>query len=171
MFKVYLNKDNSIHHFESIEYKEVFICSDENAYNSNSYNIVIDEKKWEPVLYKDSYQFQKRLDFLKSKKNLNFIEKEELRFIDFISNETDKEKKIDKEEVLSFWRYLVNITSKWKKKVATIYDSTTSNPNTSIEYDEERWDITTDDLFIAEKYKSFIENESLEAAMDWYKSL
>lgn len=54
--------------------------------------------------------------------------------------ESDSEKEIDKEEVLISWRYLVNITSKGKKKVATIYDSTISDPNTSIEYDEERWD-------------------------------
>lgn len=65
----------------------------------------------------------------------------------------------------------MNITSKGKKKVATIYDSTISDPNTSIEYDEERWDIATNDLSIAEQYKTFVENESLEAAMDWYKSI
>lgn len=63
-------------------------------------------------------------------------------------------------------KYIVNITTKNKKKYAVVHKA-----SEGIDYDEERWDITTDDLFIAEKYKSFIENESLEAAMDWYKSL
>lgn len=160
MIQVTMDSENKILSMNTYYTKTVVVDFDIND------TLVVED--WVVIKIQDSQQWKDRVRELQEKKELDEFEKQEIKFL---SSETQSEKEIDKEEVLISWRYLVNITSKGKKKVATIYDSTTSDPNTSIEYDEERWDIATNDLSIAEQYKSFVENESLEAAMDWYKSL
>ena len=87
--------------------------------------------------------------------------------------EVDSEKKIDiqeAQEILLSGQYIVNITNKGKKKIATIHDAKTASAD-GIEFDTERWDINTSDLKVAEEYKRIVEEESLEAAMNYFKSL
>lgn len=91
-----------------------------------------------------------------------------------LNRETNKEKDIDRKEandILLSWRFLVNINWKGKKKVATVHDSKTTPEWTLIEYDEERGDINTDNIDIANKYADIVNNESIEKAIEWYKTL
>ena len=130
---------------------------------------VIDSISWEIVKFKLSSQAIARLAELKSLKELNDFEKEEIRFL---TSETSEEKIIDVQEakeILISGRYLVNISNKGKKKIATIHDSTTAA--TAVEYDPERGDITTDNIDIAEKYKTIVESEWLEIAIERFKTL
>lgn len=90
------------------------------------------------------------------------------------SKESTSEKEVDKKEandILLSWRFLVNINWKGKKKVATVHDSKTTPEWTLIEYDEERGDINTDNIDIANKYADIVNNESIEKAIEWYKTL
>lgn len=143
MIKAYLNQDGSLAKYEPQTFKEVILDFD------ISDTLVNDEQTNEVVKLQDSTQGKRRVAELQSKKELDEFEKQEIKFL---SSETQSEKETDKKEVLISWRYLVNITSKGKKKVATIYDSTTSDPNTSIEYDEERGDRWFNTIEEAEAY-------------------
>jgi len=90
------------------------------------------------------------------------------------SKETSTEKEVDIKEannIILSWRYLVNINWKGKKKVAIVHDSKNTPEWTLIEYDEERWDIHIDSIDIANKYAEIINNESVEKAQEWYKTL
>lgn len=90
---------------------------------------------------------------------------------DFYESTSEKEVDIkEAQEILLSGQYIVNISTKGKKTIATIHDAKTAN-DSGIEFDTERGDINTDNIDIAEKYKSIVESEWLQIAMDWFKSM
>jgi len=57
-----------------------------------------------------------------------------------LSSETQSEKETDKkeaQEIILSGQYIVNISSKGKKKIATIFDAKTANAD-GVEFDAER---------------------------------
>ncbi len=165
MIKAYLNQDGSIAKYEPQTFKEVVLDFD------ISDTLVNDEQTNEVVKLQDSTQGKRRVTELQAKKELDEFEKAEYNFL--TDKETPQEKFTDQEEaqeILLSGQYIVNITNKGKKKIATIHDAQTASAD-GIEFDTERGDINTSDLKIAEEYKRLVEEESLEAAMDYFKSL
>ncbi len=119
------------------------------------------------------YCNSKAIDFLWIQSSQN-ISKEELNWqVMRMYTETAQEKSQDlkeAQEILLSGQYIVNISSKGKKKIATIFDAKTANAD-GVEFDAERWDINTESIDVAEKYKSIVESEGLNAAMERFKSL
>ena len=125
---------------------------------------------WVVIKIQDSQQWKDRVRELQEKKELDEFEKQEIKFL---SSETQSEKETDKkeaQEIILSGQYIVNISSKGKKKIATIFDAKTANAD-GVEFDAERWDINTESIDVAEKYKSIVESEGLNAAMERFKSL
>jgi len=132
--------------------------------------IVICEETGDICRLQESSQGKARKQELIDKKQKTDYEKAELQFL---QKETQSEKTTDQKEakeILLSGQYIVNITNKGKKKIATIHDAKTASAD-GIEFDTERWDINTSDIKVAEEYKRLVEEESLEAAMDYFKSL
>lgn len=75
MIKIFINADGSIAKREPAEHKEVYADFDVSD------SIVIDEITWEITLYPNSKQWQDRLKGLRSKKDLNDLEKAELAYL------------------------------------------------------------------------------------------
>lgn len=156
---------NKIINYVPVTTKEVIV-----EWLSVEDTIVICETTWDICRLQDSSQWKARIKELIDKKWKSDLEKSEL---EFLQKETSYEKSTDQkeaQEILLSGQYIVNITNKGKKKIATIHDAQTASAD-GIEFDTERGDINTSDLKIAEEYKRLVEEESLEAAMDYFKSL
>ena len=132
--------------------------------------VVICETTWDICRLQDSSQWKARKQELLDKKEKTDNEKSELIFLQQESNTEKETDRQEAQEILLSGQYIVNITNKGKKKIATIHDAKTASAD-GIEFDTERWDINTSDIKVAEEYKRLVEEESLEAAMDYFKSL
>lgn len=120
-----------------------------------------------------AYCAQKAVEFLKIQLERTISKNELKSQVMKMYEESTSEKEVDlseAKEILLSGQYIVNISSKGKKKIATIFDAKTANAD-GIEFDTERGDINTDSIDIAEKYKSIVESEGLNAAMERFKSL
>ena len=140
MLKIRINKDWSTA-VQTVDYVEYYVDIDYKVWDQ----IVVCKSTGNICKLQDSEQGKERLKELQSKKELDEIEQAELEFLDWT---------FDEKRLASSWligkRFLVNITSKGKKKIATIHDSTTANGE--IELDEDRWDKWFNSLEEAQEY-------------------
>ncbi len=162
MIQVTMDSENKILSMNTYYTKTVVVDFDIND------TLVVED--WVVIKIQDSQQWKDRVRELQEKKELDEFEKQEIKFL---SSETQSEKETDKkeaQEIILSGQYIVNISSKGKKKIATIFDAKTANAD-GVEFDAERWDINTESIDVAEKYKSIVESEGLNAAMERFKSL
>ena len=162
MIQVTMDSENKIISMNTYYTKTVVVDFDIND------TLVVED--WVVIKIQDSQQWKDRVRELQEKKELDEFEKQEIKFL---SSETQSEKETDKkeaQEIILSGQYIVNISSKGKKKIATIFDAKTANAD-GVEFDAERWDINTESIDVAEKYKSIVESEGLNAAMERFKSL
>lgn len=115
------------------------------------------------IAYKDSDLGKRKLQSLTDSPDVT--KRQTLEYF-YLKWEETTEEKVDDVARSYQYGYIVNITTEKKKKVATI-----TKPDWVIELDLERGDINTSDLKVAEEYKRIVEEESLEAAMNYFKSL
>lgn len=74
--KVFINiETGQIEKYEPITYKEVIVDFDIND------SLVIDDETWEIVKIQNSIQGKKRIEELQSRKELDDIEQQELKFL------------------------------------------------------------------------------------------